>query len=185
MHTVEFFEEVDTLDSAVWCTPRSLTLRSDAHRRAWLSGWWDAHHGVRLIRKCLFFVFSYLLRLSTLFYRNMSQVKKIPWIIFDLQYQFHINIVRHHGEIAFVKLWIRTDTWLFIDSAVWRTPRSWTPLYDAHHRVWLHGGMHTAESDFTVGCTLWSFLKNQISWRNRNWIRKYFSLFIRGPDGFE
>ena len=28
-------------------------------------------------------------------------------------------------------------------------------------------------------------LSDQISWRNRNRIRKYFSLFIMGPDGFE
>ena len=29
------------------------------------------------------------------------------------------------------------------------------------------------------------YLCDWISWRNRNWIRKYLSLFIRGQDGFE
>ena len=28
-----------------------------------------------------------------------------------------------------------------------------TPRCDAHHRAWLHGTMHTAELDSTVGCT--------------------------------
>ena len=56
--------------------------------------------------------------------------------------------------------------------------------------------MHTAKLDSTVGCTLQSltpqcnahcraFLKIQISRQNPNWIRKYFSLFFRGPDGFK
>ena len=36
MHTEEFFENFSSLDSAVWCTPRSLTLRWDAHRRVFL-----------------------------------------------------------------------------------------------------------------------------------------------------
>ena len=48
------------------------------------------------------------------------------------------------------------------DSMVWCTPRSLTPKDDAQHRVWLHGGMR----------------------RNRKRIKKYFSLFVRGPDGF-
>ena len=58
-HTVE-------LVSAMGCTPRSSTLQ------------WDAHRGVKLIRKCPFFVFSYLLRFSTSFFRKTSEVKKIP-----------------------------------------------------------------------------------------------------------
>ena len=47
--------------------------------------------------------------------------------------------------------------------------------------------MHTAESNSEgwCRCTPQSFLKIWISRRNRNRIRKYFSLFIRGPDGFE
>ena len=59
------------------------------------------------------------------------------------------------------------------------------PRWDAHRRVWLCGMMHTAESDSVVGCTQPSFLKIWISQRNGNRIWKYFSLFIRGPDGFE
>ena len=57
MHTAE-------LDSAERCTRRSLTPR------------WDAHRRVRLIRKCPFFVFSNLLRLSTLFYRKNAELFK-------------------------------------------------------------------------------------------------------------
>ena len=70
-----------------------------------------------------------------------------------------------------------------------------TPLWDAHCGVWLRGGMHIAGSDSAVGCTLrcltprWDahrgVLKNRISRPNQNWNRKYFSSFIRGPDGFE
>ena len=91
-HTVE-------LVSAMGCTPRSSTLQ------------WDAHRGVKLIRKCSFFAFSYLLRILTSFFRKTSEVKKIPWTIFDLHYQFHINIFRRHRENASVKLQIKTDTW--------------------------------------------------------------------------
>ena len=65
MHTVEFFEKVGNLDSAVGSTPQSLTLR------------WDAHCAVRQIRKCPFYVCSYLLHLSTPFFRKTSEVKKI------------------------------------------------------------------------------------------------------------
>ena len=73
-----------------------------------------------------------------------------------------------------------------LDSLMGCTPRSLTPRCDAHLVVWLRGMMHTAESDSRVGCTPWRFFFNlNISQRNRNRIRKYFSLFIRGPDRFE
>ena len=74
---------------------------------------------------------------------------------------------------------------------MWCTQRSSTnsdhliPWCDAHCGAWLCGVMHTAESDSAVGCTPRSFLKIQIFWRNQNRIRKYLSLFIRGPDGFK
>ena len=100
-------------DSTVWCTPRSLTLRLEAHHRAWLRGW------------------------------------------------------KHTAEL---------------DSAVGCTPQScfWESWYP-----WLCGMIQTAELDSALGCTPRSFSKIRISWRNRNRIRKYFSLFFRGPDGFE
>ena len=155
-------------DSAV-C---SLTLRCDAHRKAWLPGVqhtaeldyavgctlrsflrklvpltprYDAHHRARLrggmhtAESDWFENVSFLyFRLSTPFFRKTSEVKKIPWTICDLQYQFHINIFRHHREIAFVKLQIKTDTWQVIDSPVWSTPKSC-------------GGMYTAE--FLKNCS--------------------------------
>ena len=43
--------------------------------------------------------------------QKTSKVKKIPQTIFDLQYNFHINIFRRHREIAFVQLRIKTETW--------------------------------------------------------------------------
>ena len=70
-------------------------------------------------------------------------------------------------------------------SAVLCTPRSLTPWYDAHCGVWLCSLMHTTESDSVVWCTPWIFLKIRISRQNWNRIRKYFPLFIKGPDGFE
>ena len=128
------------LDSAVGCTLRSQT---------------DSKMSVFRV-----FVFSYLLCLSTPFFQKTSEVKKIPWTIFDLQYQFHINIFRHHIEIAFVKLRIKTDTWQVIDSAVCSMLQSLTQRWDAHRGVfeellitWLRGGMHTVELDSAVGCT--------------------------------
>ena len=71
------------------------------------------------------------------------------------------------------------------DSAVWCTPQSLTQQWDAHRGAWLSSRKHTAELDSVVWCTPRSFLKIWISRRNQNWIRKYFSLFIRGLDGFE
>ena len=143
MRTAEFFEKVGTLDSAVWCTP------------------WSSKMSVfSCFRTC------YVFRLS--FLRKTSEVKKIPWPICDLQYQFHFNIFRHHREIAFVKLCIKTDldklltlrcashrgVWLpsgmhtaeflkncsSLDSMVRCTPRSLTPCWDAQRGVWLRGG---------------------------------------------
>ena len=119
-------------------------------------------------------LFSNSWRLSTTFYRKTSEVKKFSWTICDLQYNFHCDIFRHHWKITIVKFWIKTDTCQATDSAVWCTPWSLTPRSDAH-----------CESDSTVWCTPWSFLKIWISRRNWNRIRKYFSLFIRGPDGFK
>ena len=121
MHTAE-------LDSAVGCTPQSLTPWWQAHRGARLCGgmhtaelfekfwsldsevWctprsltprWDAHRGVR---RCLLFVFLYFLHWKT------SEVKKIPWAVCDLCYYFHVNIFRHHREITFVNFRIKIDT---------------------------------------------------------------------------
>ena len=48
------------------------------------------------------------------------------------------------------------------DSAVWCTLRSLTLRCDAHHRAWLHSGMHTTELDSALRCTPWSFLRNLV-----------------------
>ena len=72
-------------------------------------------------------------------------------------------------------------------------PLSWLQIYIAEivrsvlHTMedWLSGGMHTAEIVSVVCNTPWRQLCDQISRRNRNRIRKYFSLLIRGPAGFE
>ena len=79
-----------------------------------------------------------------------------------------------------------------VDSAVGCTLRSFLKNFDhltlwcdAHRGAWLHGGMHNAQLDSAVWCTPRSFLKIWISRQNRNRIQKYFSLFIKGLDGFE
>ena len=54
---------------------------------------------------------------------------------------------------------------------------------DVHHRVWLSDTIHTTESDSAIQYTPRS-LGVWISHWNRNQ-RKYFMLFIRGPDGFK
>ena len=61
-----------------------------------------------------------------------------------------------------------------IDSAVWCTLRRLTPRWDAHCGDWLRGGMHTIE-----------FIKNSNLSAQLKRIRKYLSLFFRGPDGCE
>ena len=71
------------------------------------------------------------------------------------------------------------------------------PWCASHPGIRLSGVHHTAESN----CRPWNqninfachahrvvtifTLYDRISHRNRNRVRKYFSLFIRGPDGFE
>ena len=62
-----------------------------------------------------------------------------------------------------------------------------TPWCDAHRRDYLCGRMHTAEMISAVcNCMIPQRpLRDRMSRRNRNGIWKYFSLFIRGPDGFE
>ena len=40
------------------------------------------------------------------------------------------------------------------DFVEWCTPRTLTPWWDACRRDWLSGMIHTAESNFLVGCTL-------------------------------
>ena len=127
--------------------------------------------------------------------------------MFDLQYHFHNNILRHRRDISIIKskqtlgklLTPQCASWLCgmmhtteSDSAMGCTPRSFfrcfvfkTSQCDAHRGVWLRGMMHTAESDSAVGCTPRSFFKIRISQRNLNGIRKYISLFIRGLDEFE
>ena len=135
-------------DSAVWCTPRSLTPRHDAHSGAWLCG---MMHTVE-------------------FFEKFGALDSSEWC----------------------KLWSLTPR---CDShcGVWemRNFDHLTPQCASlcgiwlQHWVWLRGVMHTADSDSAVGCTPWSVLKIQISQQDRNWIRKYFSLFIRGPEGFE
>ena len=155
MHTAEFYEKLGSLDSTVWCTLRSLTLWYDANRRVWLrvvqhTAESDYFENVRFR---IHYVFNYI-------YWKTFKVKKILETICDLQYHFHNNILRHHRDITIVKFWIKTDTWQVTDSAVWCTPRSLTPQYDAHCGIRLRGGMHTAEffqmlcfHDSAVWCT--------------------------------
>ena len=76
-------------------------------------------------------------------------------------------------------------------SAVKNTLRSSTQQWYTHSRVfqeiltiWLCGVMHTLELDSAVGCTLQSFLKIGIFRQNWNRIWKYFSLLVRGLNGF-
>ena len=61
-----------------------------------------------------------------------------------------------------------------IDSAVCSIQLRWSPWCAICHGDDLRGVQHTAE------ITLWSNISTK-----SNWIWKYFSLFIRGPNGFE
>ena len=70
-----------------------------------------------------------------------------------------------------------------LDSAVCCTPRSLTPRCVANRGVFQQSLITWLRR--AVCNTPRSFLKIRISWQNRNRIRKYFSLFIRGPDWFE
>ena len=81
MHTAEFFEKFDSLDfrtteSDSWCALCSV------------------HHTVHTTLKMSNFVFTNLLRLSTTFYQKRSEIKKIPFKICDLQYNFHSIFVK-------------------------------------------------------------------------------------------
>ena len=102
MHTAK-------LDSVVGSTPRSLTPRWDAHYGVFRESWYprlrSMMHTTESDSKMSVFVFFYLIRLSTSFFQKTYKLsfiqktyklKKITGTICDLQYQFHINIFRHH-----------------------------------------------------------------------------------------
>ena len=72
-----------------------------------------------------------------------------------------------------------------IISAVCCTLHIWSPRYVGDGWDDLCGMLHTAEIVLAVCCTLRIQLYDRISQRNRNRIRKYFSLIIRGSDGFQ
>ena len=98
------------LDSMVGSTPRCLTLQ----------------------RANIYFFHFFVFFTS---FNNVLQ-KKV-WSKTGSLNNFHINIFRHQREIAFVELWIKTDTWYEL------TWRSLTPCWETH----------TAESDSSVWCT--------------------------------
>ena len=83
-------------DSPVGCTPRSQAPH------------YVSHHRVKCIK---YLVFSHSLCLSTTFYKKRLKSKRFCKTVFELQYNFHINIFRHQREITFVKLWIKINTW--------------------------------------------------------------------------
>ena len=60
------------------------------------------------------------------------------------------------------------------------------PLRPTRGSNWFRFWLRSVQFDSAVGgCTPRSFLKIWISQRNRNQIQQYFTLFIRGLDGFE
>ena len=122
------------------------------------------------------FVFSNLLRLSTTFYQKTSEVK-----ILRHHREKNYKISDQNSHLASYQLRGVMHT-AELDSAEGSTRQSLTPRCASHHGVfsdtlfsWLRRMRHTARS----------FLKIWISRRNWKWIRKYFSLFIRGLDGLE
>ena len=147
MRTMELEIHTAELDSKVWCTPWSLTQWCDAHRRVFWEIWftWLPHHRVWLVvcsvhhtvhttLKMSNFVFTNLLRLSTTFYQKRSEIKKIPFKICDLQYNFHS---------IFVKTSQRNINCKILDQNTHLTS------------YWLRGVMHTAELDCRVWLMAW------------------------------
>ena len=128
MHTVELFEKFWSLDSTVWCTPMHTTELDSAVGCTPRS---QTCSNMLFFQKAdIFLVFVYL----TSFDSILSKIfwsKKDSW----LTVLFHINIFRHHREIASVKFPRKTDSWKVIDSAVWCILRSQTLWYDAHRRA--------------------------------------------------
>ena len=103
------------LDSTVGCTSPSLTPWGDVQHGVGLLGGIQAAEpdSIMCIKPCSqtnlkmsVFVLSY-------FYvcQKKSEVNKISETIFDQHYYFYINMFRHHREINFLKLWMKTDTW--------------------------------------------------------------------------
>ena len=124
-----------------------LTPQWDAHCGAWLHGGMHTAESDYSTSKMSVFVFSNSWRLSITFYRKTSELKKIPLTIFDFQYNFHSNSLRHHREITIVKFRIKLTFGKLLTSRC-----------ASHRRTWLRGMKDTAESDSRVWCTLRSFL---------------------------
>ena len=96
---------------------------------------------------CVFVFFH----LSSIFNLKTSEVK-IPLTICRLLCYFHGNILRLHKELRILKLRRQKSTWWSTDSAVWCTPWSLTPWWDANRGVF----EIFCFLDSAVWCTLWS-----------------------------
>ena len=123
-------------DSAVWCTPQNLLKNFE--------------HLTQNNSKKSVFVFSYLLRFSSTFYRKTFEIKKIAETI--LLYYFHSFISRHHREITIVKIQINLLTPHCKEHG-----RAWfcggkrhTMKFLRYYFSWLSGAIHTTESDSAV-----------------------------------
>ena len=140
---------------------RSQTWRYDAHCGAWLSGVMHIAESDSAVRSTL----------RSLTQRCDSHRRvRLGGGMYTVE--FFENFWSLDSPQSLTPWW---DAHRELDSTVWCTPRSLTPRGDAHCRVRLRSLIDT----------LGIFLKIRISQRNQNRIRKYFSLFIRGPDGFE
>ena len=74
--------------------------------------------------------------------------------------------------------------WTPLRSSLWCAQRS-SPWCDSYSRDDLCGMLHTAEMISALCCTPGRHFCDWMSCGNWNRIRKHFSLYTRGPDGFE
>ena len=167
-----FWHHTAELDSAVGSTPRW-----EAHHGVWLSG---GMHTVKLdsvvgctpsqtssnmfFFSCFCFCNAFRLRFFEKLWSKKYFLYNL-WLTVLFSYKYLQASQRKSHWLRNVMHTAESD------SAVWCTPWSLTLQRAAHHRVWLQGEMPAAE-----------IFKN---FRNRHWIRKYFSQFISGLDGFE
>ena len=105
----------------------------------------------------------------------------------------HRGVKMHTAESKCTPRSQNRNLWKFLDAfkgTIRRNPFRGEHIYIIKEKIWRNIFLFAKTKILTPRCAShrgveFFELCDRISRRNQNWIRKYFSLFIRGPDGFE
>ena len=164
------------LDSAVWCTPRSLTHpHCDTNRRVWVS---NVMHLTKLDSAVWCTLYTMKPDSSTLWYElpSVSQLCDahdgdrlccMMYIVHQGAWLIH-SVMQTGNRVVWVSNVMHITK---LDSAVWCTPRSLThPHCNMNRRVWVSNVMHITKLDSAVWFTPRSLTHPQCDKNRRAWV---------------